>query len=294
MNIQSSFTINIADIILEIYARDINKKFHVEDVYEDFLSGEAPNLRITVRDEIPDHVSLNEENLIFDSQMAWRLYRVNGEYIFSLFSSESKEIPYTIALFNADFTSGTVYSSMDTCDSHSSQILSNPLRFPLAEILMICLLSKGRGLMVHACGVDDGGRGYLFSGNSSHGKTTMAKLWRNHSHILNDDRIVIRYQGKRFRMYGTPWHGDYRKVSSHGIPLDKIFFLSHDDEHKSNPLVGAAASSQLLRRSFLPLWDTEGISYVLGFCNKIIDNIPCFDLFFKKDESIVKFVRCLE
>ena len=223
MNIQSSFTINIADIILEIHAHDINKKFHVQDVYEDFLSGEAPNLRITVRDEIPDHVSLNEENLIFDSQMAWRLYRVNGEYVVSLFSSESKMIPYTIAMFNSDFTNGTIYFSVDNCDPDSFRILSNPLTFPLGEILMICILSRGRGLMVHACGIDDGGKGYLFTGNSAHGKTTMATLWRNHSHILNDDRIIIRYQDKRFRMYGTPWHGDYRKVSSHGIPLDKSF-----------------------------------------------------------------------
>ena len=70
--------------------------------------------------------------------------------------------------------------------------------------LMINLLGKGRGVLVHSCGIDVNGDGYLFAGNSTNGKSTLAELWKDHGKILNDDRIVIRFWDGQFWMYSTP------------------------------------------------------------------------------------------
>jgi len=102
---------------------------------------------------------------------------------------------------------------------------------------MVCLLSQNRGLLVHAFGVDDGGRGLLFAGNSTHGKSATACLWKDRAAVLNDDRIW---------MYGTPWHGDYDGVAPHGVPLEKLIFLHHapvDCPLPARP--GASAASRI-------------------------------------------------
>jgi hypothetical protein len=147
--------------------------------------------------------------------------------------------------------------------------------------------------MVHACGIDDGGRGYLFAGNSTHGKTTTARLWRDQATILNDDRIVLRQREGRTWMYGTPWHGDYRQVSPQGVPLEKIFFLRHGEENRASRVAGVAAASMLLARCFPPLWDAEGMGFSLDFCAQVVDSVPCYELGFVPDERAVEYVRCV-
>ena len=87
---------------------------------------------------------------------------------------------------------------------------------------MILLLSLGKGILLHACGIDDDGSGYLFLGNSTDGKSTMAKLWfENHAKVLNDDRIVVKEKDGEFWMYGTPWHGDFKEISPQGLAVQK-------------------------------------------------------------------------
>lgn len=80
-----------------------------------------------------------------------------------------------MAVFDNDFKHGEVYSRIPESGTSPDGLLGNPLEYPLAEVLMICLLAQGRGLMFHACGIDDNGRGYLFAGNSTHGKSTMGR-----------------------------------------------------------------------------------------------------------------------
>jgi hypothetical protein len=147
--------------------------------------------------------------------------------------------------------------------------------------------------MVHACGIDDGGRGYLFAGNSTHGKTTMAGLWQDRAVILNDDRIVLRQREDRFWMYGTPWHGDHTQVSPHGVPLDRLFFLRHAGDHCAWRKEGALASSMLLARCFPPLWDADGMRFTLDFCARLTEAVPCYELGFRPDPGVVEYVRCV-
>jgi hypothetical protein len=169
----------------------------------------------------------------------------------------------------------------------------DPLQYPLAEVLMVCLLARGRGLMMHACGIDDGGRGFLFAGNSTHGKTTLARLWRDQATVLNDDRIVLRQREGRFWMYGTPWHGDYSGVSAQGVPLEKVFFLRHAKGNQARQVGKLTAASMLLARSVPPLWDADGMGFTLDFLAQLAEAVPCYELGFAPDERAVEYVRCV-
>lgn len=164
-------------------------------------------------------------------------------------SFELGSLPDKLVILESDFESGNIYIKND---EFTKNLRPNPLGYPLDQVLMIILLSLDRGVMFHACGIDDGGHGYLFLGNSSHGKSTIAKLWSQDRTILNDDRIVVREKGRRFWMYGTPWHGDYAKISAQGLPIHKIFFLHHGENNLAVPKDERKAVSMLLTRCFPP------------------------------------------
>ena len=53
--------------------------------------------------------------------------------------------------------------------------LRNPVHYPLDQVLLALALA-GEGLILHAAGVDLGGRGVVLAGVSGAGKTTIARL----------------------------------------------------------------------------------------------------------------------
>jgi hypothetical protein len=82
---------------------------------------------------------------------------------------------------------------------------TDPLEYPLDGLVLYYLTAINADLMIHASGVFYNGRGYLFSGMSGKGKTTMATLWDNiGAQVIHDDRLIIRDNEGIFRMHNTP------------------------------------------------------------------------------------------
>lgn len=53
-------------------------------------------------------------------------------------------------------------------------------------------------------------RAVLFLGESGTGKSTHTQLWKKHidgSHLLNDDSPIVRIEGNKIWVYGSPWSG---------------------------------------------------------------------------------------
>ncbi len=156
------------------------------------------------------------------------------------------------------------------------------------------LLSQGYGVLVHACGIDDNGKGLLFPGSSMNGKSTMAHLWKDDAEVLNDERIILRQKEGRIWIYGTPWHGEYEEISSKGVVLDKIFFLHHGEINKITLKTGSIATSMILGHCFLPYWEPDGMQFTLDFCARLVETIPCYELGFVPDKNIIDFIRCVK
>ncbi len=248
-----------------------------DKTYEDFLCSAKPEVTIHAQYAGMPEIPLRDEDLIFDSQAAWSLYRLDGLNIFvqkDLVPSPTS--PYLIAILDPSFRKGEVHSLIRESEkSPIDGLVPHPLSYPLAEVLMVCLLAQGRGLMVHACGIiDDGNCAYLFLGNSTHGKST-----------------IVREKDGELWMYGTPWHGTFDKVSPKALPIHKVFFLRHGEENSAIRKKGAEAVSMLLTRAFPPLWDQRGMDYTLGLLDLIVSKLPCYELNFLPDKNIIDFVR---
>jgi hypothetical protein len=200
--------------------------------------------------------------------------------------------PYRIAVIDTDFTRGDIHIAPHEVDR---TLRSYPLEYPLENLVFMRLLSQGRGALLHACAVSDNGQGFVFAGTSGSGKSTMANLWKDREGvtILSDDRVIVREKEGRLWAYGTPWHGDVKLCSPERVPVDRIFVLRHGEENSAVPLKAPEALTSLFVRSFPTYWSPEGMTFTLDFLSRMSRAVPCYDLSFVPDRSVVDFVRAM-
>jgi hypothetical protein len=280
--------IKIADFVFHVSSNKPKKSFLLEDIYKEFLSKETAHVTICSHYCMKPDIALREEDKVFNSNIYWDVYRIDGRPVFVLRLSGKGSDPFCISVFNPDFLKGDTYFLFCL---PGEKPLPNPLRFPLFHLLMISLLAQGHGVLIHACGIDDNGRGLLFPGSPGLGKTTIARLWKKDAVVLNDERVVLRKHKGRLWIYGTPWHGDYEEVSPHGVPLKKIYFLRRTKTNTIKKLGGTEAVSMLLSHCFFPYWDSEGMQFTLDFCDNVVKKILCYDLGFIRNKNVVEFIR---
>lgn len=282
--------IEIADIIFDISHDLIEQSVRIEDEYNDFFSNGDPDVFIRGHYSVKPDISLRNEDKVFESSTFWNVYKVNKQFIFTMKVPQDFS-PYCIGIFQEDFRQGDIYNLIPNSGNTYHGPPPHPLAFPLFHLLMTSFLAQGHGLHIHACGIDDNGRGLLFSGSSTHGKTTMARLWQGEAAILNDERIIIRQKDGQLWIYGTPWHGELDDYSPAGAPLERIFFLRKTEKNTISHLESSEAATMLLSHCFLPMWDEKGMNFVVDFSHQIVSNVPCCILGFTPDKNIVEFLR---
>lgn len=281
--------IRIAEITISVEwaGRDIHCMLH--PIYKPFSSQGESDIILRLR-EAPQIVSLGEK--IFDCSPVWTLYRGNGKLVITLFTN--KRFPYSerVMLLHPSLRYGEIYVKKPP---DSSSFTVDPLGGPTAELLMVHYLTRGHGILLHACGIELGGRGILFAGHSGAGKSTMARLLKDSGNIpiLSDDRIIVRKKGGVFWMYGTPWHGEEEFASPRGCPLDRIYFINHARENTIRDTNAIGAISKLLTCSFPPFWNQEGMNFTLDLLAELSNRVPCLELGFLPDRDIIQFIKAM-
>lgn len=280
--------LGIGGIVLALTSAGSGSEFESEDAYQPFLTDDEAEVMLRVQ----RRTILEEASGVraFDSGGPWSLYRDGRKWVIHVRSPSSNPHAHQIAVLGPDFCSGDIFMK---AQGPNGDLLPFPLRHPLAEVLMVHLLSLGRGVLLHALGLSDKAGGLLFVGSSGAGKSTMAELWKDEEGIaiLSDDRVIVREKEGRFWAYGTPWRGDAGVCSPESVPLEAIFSIRHGDENAIVPLKAGKAVSELLVRSFPTFWNPEGMAFTLEFLGRMTRQVPCYDLRFLPDKSIVEFVR---
>lgn len=289
-HLQVETRVGIADVVVSVQARAPLAGFVIPEMDRSFLTSAEPEVMVAAHAGAFPPVHLGAK--IFESEGVWRLYRNGGKQVVVLQAPGPAAPPYRLAIFEPDFLSGDIYLGDGKIDPATPPY---PLTYPLDELLMVNLLARGRGVLLHAFGVAEGGRASIFAGVSGAGKSTLATLWQQQPGVtlLSDDRVVVRWREGRFWAYGTPWCGDARAASPQGVPLERIFVLRQAGENQALPLAPLDAASRLLVRSFPTFWDAEGMAFTVDFLGRLVQTVPCYELGFLPQPSVVEYVRCL-
>jgi len=267
----------IGGITTTVCGREAGADFFVPGEYRQFTACGNEDVKVEVRyQKLPLFKKVKKVCAAGD---VWSVWRLNNKFVFSF--------PYQRLVVDEDFKKACLYKQ--------KRAKSNfyPLTYPLDQILTIGLLSRGLGLLVHACGLIWRGKGYLFMGVSGSGKSTLARIFRHKKNkvtILSDDRVIIRKNGPAYYIYGTPWQGEARFSSAACIRLDNIFFIKHGRNNLLTKISRPEASAKGLSCAFFPFWDKEGMQFSLDFLSGLTGNIAAEELSFRPDVSVIDFL----
>lgn len=282
----------IADVTIQVDS-DLpitQKTFHKK--FRQFEAGGPDGDTISIRHhfELPD---LHDRDLGTEvyRKPPWAVYRKNDSWVY-LGISPLKDDPrlHKVAVFNSDHTRARIYND------GKKYFLKSPAQsltlFPTDQILLARILADRQGCYLHSCGVDMNGRGFLFCGHSSAGKSTMARMLKKKAEILCDDRIIVRRRPEGFRIYGTWSHGDVADISALSAPLSAIFFLRKSSKNEIERITDTkTVTRHLLEVLIKPFVTVDWWEKTLGFIGTIAQEVPCYDLRFDKSGRITEVLH---
>jgi len=236
-----------------------------------------------------DAPCINKTNLQFQADHSWSIYK-NTHFIDIVFHPPAFKNSLWIARFDNNFEKGVIYCSEQKITRQAGRpVISNPVVYPLDQILLMHILSRIGGMIIHAAGWEYNNSGWIFAGKSGAGKSTITNLItkRGYGQILSDDRMIVRKHSNDFLMYGTPWPGDAGYALNQSAPLKGVFFLSQGTENHINELKPSDAVSGLMPVVSIPWYDRDKVEQMMTFCDSLMGNIPMYQLTFKPDEPVV-------
>ena len=131
-------------------------------------------------------------------------------------------------------------------------------------------------LTLHGALVENDGKGFLLCAASGTGKTTHARLWRDHKNalILNGDRATCFRQKGQWFGFGTPWCGTSGEYLNRSVPLQAVVILQRGTENR----VSSATGMALLSHAVYPNWDKVTTEAMLSLLNCFLEEIPVLRL----------------
>jgi hypothetical protein len=211
----------------------------------------------------------------------WSVWKYHSElFIWTIFplSASEKNAVLKFSLTSMEWDLW-IYGAQDETD---------PLEYPLDGLILYYLTVINGDIMIHASGVNNSGHGYIFSGVSGKGKSTMANLWDSSgAMVIHDDRLILRNTGGDYRMFNTPiYNNDEPREST----LNKIFIIEHGPENMILPLKGANAVTQVMANCIQHNWGGDIIARLLGSISIMCTAIPTSKLIFKPDRSVIDLI----
>lgn len=318
---QGTIKLRIADIIIKMQSKFYLQPFDFKDKmdfrFKNFIykGKRKPEIIIDVEmvKRLPDFLDTKIVFITYhfqDGSENWRLLKRGNSYIYKCPLEDKKQVMVVNNSFNRVKAYLLPKEKKQAFDEKEKELLKryrgffwnvSDIIYDFLQVLLINYLAvtKKDGIFVHGMGVKDKNRGLLFAGKSKSGKTTLAKIYHKDSDalVLNDDRIIVRKKNNDFYIYGSPWHGefsDYLESRIESAKLKSILFLKKAKENSIKSISVNKAFKYLYPAMFPTFWDKRGTEMITMFLTDLLSRVSCFRLKFRKDKSVIGFVKKID
>lgn len=208
---------------------------------------------------------------------------------------------HRLAVFSPDHRHATIYSPPGQVELIQRNGFHSLALFPTDQIWLTPLLADRGAVLLHSGAAKLNGRGFVFVGHSSAGKSTTMELLKAaraerglDAEILCDDRNVLRRWPDGWRVHGTWSHGTTTDVSPAEAPLQGIFFLEQSTTNRIQPLTDRKQVWRLLLATLIRAMVTaEWWNKQLDILEQLVDEVPCYRMQFDKTGAIVPMLEQL-
>jgi len=263
--------------------------------YADFLNREPEpgETRIAV-DLVPGEAAIpGDASLTFDTGSAWLSYGLpGGDRVIALAVAEARDRPLLTARYDPEVARVRVTWSEAFADDGR---LTNPVCYPLDQLLLMQRLAREGGAIVHCALIDVGGSAVICPGVSGAGKTTLSRQLIHDTglRVLSDDRAVIRRSGDGYTAYGTPWPGEGGYAVNRGLPLIGIGFIDHREAPATESITRSEALRRLVQVASVPWFDRDAGPRVFDGLTDLCGRVPVWRLGVPENPSAARAVRAL-
>lgn len=287
--------LEIAGVNFSVNCRNAEMLHDFDPAYGSFLrSGKDPSAaNVEVDLEFGGLPDMKRSKKIFDSGQSWSIFFDGANYFLSLNPPAFDRRPVWTAKFDLEFDRITVYCGEMLKKGAGGLTVSNPVCYPLDQLLLMYVLAQKGGAILHAAGISLGNRGCVFPGSSGAGKSTLLRQFSGASgaELLSDDRVVVRRTSHTFKAFGTPWPGEAAIAENKSVPLSGIFFISHGSDNRIRELGRKEALERLLPVTSIPWYDQAVMTKILDFCDDLSSHVPAYELFFRPDGEVVRVLE---
>jgi len=219
------------------------------------------------------------------SYFVWRIYRcTDGNTVWRLVRRKSEEVVM-------QFRVSPRYDNITL--EHDASTTSGATAFEYLAQIMPGVFLTHRILPFHGVLMEHQGRGIIISADSGVGKTTHARLWRDHRNalIINGDRAVCRKADGVWTGFGIPWSGSSGEQINRSVPLRAFVALERGEVNEAHRIGGMEAFSAMLPHVQCPNWDRELVGTAMELMDDFLQEIPVIRLRCRPDAESVSVLE---
>jgi hypothetical protein len=294
----NSYTLNIADYKIRLESVTGSPSFMISERFSGYVCNYVdPDILIRVHQGKYKpgagftrvfHAPYVEEILnipVKKSDDFWSIYSDENNLIIRIAYPPGKHLTESWLRFSLSDNIWDMY-----VETEADEI--DPLDYPLDGLILYYLTVIKGDIFIHGSGVNINHKGFLFTGTSGKGKTTMARIWNEAGgRVIHDDRLIIRNINESYFMFNTPVYINETPGKS---SLDKIFIICHGIKNDQRLLLGANALTNIMANCIQHNWSREIISRLTASLYKMNNSVLTYKLQFKPDKSIVDYIMSHE
>ena len=158
----------------------------------------------------------------------------------------------------------------------------------LLKKIMKVLLLNHNAMLFHGSSISYNGNAFIFTAPSGTGKSThtrlLKKLLQDKVEYINDDKPIIKLEGDKVIVYGSPWNGKHELGNNVSAPLKAICLVTRG-ENNSIVKIPKINMLKFLFEQAMGFDDSETAEKVLDVISKIIEKTNFYMLICNMDIS---------